>query len=406
MVRKASAYSRITPSASWSPLSFDRLPPVGTRRSVFLIATAGRDELLPVGHHRFGIGFAPQQEVCLRRIAGYFRVRPARVEVLRQLADVGGVARRLIAQVHGPADNVGLVLGRGVGRPVGHEQGAARGNGHGDRLDRRQILVVDGEIAAYAVTEVLDNAPAVASRHHAQAAIVGRGIDEGDPAGDDQFVIAVGTEIAGVLVPGDGAAVPSGNLGPDSVDRCADNLFADQRFEQGQERWMTNEVEKRRIVVGELGLRLPIQAGKGYSISYKAPPNAPSVPISLGPARVGVSTMGDTLRFAGTLELSGLNLDISAVRVSSILKAVPDYLPGLNPGKLEMIEIWRGMRPCTPDGLPLLGRARSLDNLTVAAGHAMIGISLAPITGQLVSQIVAREAPSIDLKLTQPDRFG
>ena len=159
------------------------------------------------------------------------------------------------------------------------------------------------------------------------------------------------------------------------------------------------------VVVKDLALDLPIQAGKGYSITFKRPPNAPSIPISLGEARVGLSTMGDTLRFAGTLELSGLTLEIDQVRVQAILKAVPSYLPELHPDKLEMIEIWRGMRPCTPDGLPLLGRVSRFKNLTVASGHAMIGISLSPITGMLVSEIISGQTPSIDLSLTNPDRF-
>ncbi len=160
------------------------------------------------------------------------------------------------------------------------------------------------------------------------------------------------------------------------------------------------------VVARDLSLSLPIQAGKGYSITFKRPPQAPSVPISLAEARVGVSAMGDFLRFAGTLELSGLTLYLDPVRVAAILKAVPGYMPGLDPGKLEMIEIWRGMRPCTPDGLPLLGRPESLANLTVAAGHAMIGVSLAPVTGKLVSEIVCGEEPGIDLALTRPERFG
>jgi D-amino-acid dehydrogenase len=160
------------------------------------------------------------------------------------------------------------------------------------------------------------------------------------------------------------------------------------------------------VVARDLSLSLPIQGGKGYSITFKRPPQAPSVPISLAEARVGVSAMGDYLRFAGTLELSGLTLYLDPVRVSAILRAVPEYTPGLDPAKLEMVEIWRGMRPCTPDGLPLLGRPESLANLTVAAGHAMIGVSLAPVTGELVSEIVCGEEPGIDLALTRPERFG
>ena len=155
----------------------------------------------------------------------------------------------------------------------------------------------------------------------------------------------------------------------------------------------------------KLGLKLPIQAGKGYSISFERPPNSPEIPLSLGEARVGISTMGDTLRFAGTLELSGLDMGIDAARVRAILDAVPTYLPGLDPARLELVEIWRGLRPCTPDGLPLLGRVGRISNLIIAAGHAMIGVSLAPITGKLVAEISSGDSPSIDLSLTRPDRF-
>jgi D-amino-acid dehydrogenase len=92
-------------------------------------------------------------------------------------------------------------------------------------------------------------------------------------------------------------------------------------------------------------------------------------------------------------------------RVQAILRAVPDYLD-LAPGNLELIEIWRGLRPCTPDGLPFLGRPLGYENLIIAAGHAMIGISLAPITGKLVAELVARERPSIDLAAFSVERFG
>ena len=115
--------------------------------------------------------------------------------------------------------------------------------------------------------------------------------------------------------------------------------------------------------------------------------------------------MGDMLRFAGTLELAGLDFSINERRVQAILKAVPDYFPDLSPDYLDMIEIWCGLRPCTPDGVPFLGRAPGFENVTVAAGHAMIGISLGPITGKLVAELISDEVPSIDLSALKVDRF-
>jgi len=158
-------------------------------------------------------------------------------------------------------------------------------------------------------------------------------------------------------------------------------------------------------IVRGLQVKLPIQPAKGYSISFKRPSRCPIIPVGLGEARVAATSMGEVLRFAGTLELAGHDLSITVRRVQAILKAVPDYLD-LELENLELIEIWRGLRPCTPDGLPFLGRSLAYENLIVAAGHAMIGISLAPITGKLVSQLVARERPSIDLTALSVDRFG
>ena len=155
----------------------------------------------------------------------------------------------------------------------------------------------------------------------------------------------------------------------------------------------------------ELKMNFPIQPAKGYSVTFRRPEISPEIGASLAESKVAVTPMGDTLRFAGTLELAGLDFSINKRRVNAILNAVPRYMPELDPSKLEMLEIWRGLRPCSPDGLPFLGRSRYYQNLIVAAGHAMIGISLGPITGSLVKQIVRRETPSIDLSMMSPERF-
>ena len=158
-------------------------------------------------------------------------------------------------------------------------------------------------------------------------------------------------------------------------------------------------------IADDLHFKLPIQSAKGYSITFKRPEKCPLIPLMLDEAKVVVTPMGDTLRFAGTLELTGLDLSINKRRVDAILRSVPKYLPELLPDRLELIERCRGLRPCTPDGLPFLGRLNMYDNLTIAAGHAMIGLSLGPITGKLVSQLVSHEEPSIDLTLCKVDRF-
>ena len=101
-----------------------------------------------------------------------------------------------------------------------------------------------------------------------------------------------------------------------------------------------------------------------------------------------------------------MDLSVNEVRVAALMRTVPEYLPELDPSGLELVEVWRGLRPCTPDGLPYLGRAPGFENLTVAAGHAMIGISLGPVTGRLVADLVEGRDPGVDLSLTAVARYG
>ncbi|MBM3845730.1 MAG: FAD-dependent oxidoreductase [Verrucomicrobia bacterium] len=155
-----------------------------------------------------------------------------------------------------------------------------------------------------------------------------------------------------------------------------------------------------------LGLRLPMQAGKGYSVTLPAPRRLPSICAILTEARVAVTPMGSALRIGGTMELAGMNESINPVRVQGIIRGALRYMPDLSEDDFAGLPVWRGLRPCTPDGLPYLGRVRRWDNLTVAAGHAMMGLSLAPITGEITARMIAREAIGFDLSLLDPLRFA
>ncbi len=155
-----------------------------------------------------------------------------------------------------------------------------------------------------------------------------------------------------------------------------------------------------------LGIKVPIQAAKGYSVTYEAPAGAPRMPVICGEARVAVTPMVDRLRFAGTLELAGMDRSISDRRVKAIVGGVGGFLPGVRPSDMKLIETWTGLRPLTPDGLPMLGRSPAYDNLTLAAGHATVGMSSGPASGKLVAQVVAGEPPFADLTLLDPGRFG
>ena len=156
----------------------------------------------------------------------------------------------------------------------------------------------------------------------------------------------------------------------------------------------------------ELRIKLLIEPAKGYSVTFKRPSGCPSMPLTMAEARVVLTPMDDMVRFAGTLELAGFDQSIDKRRLSAILKAVPAYFPDINPDALALIEIWRGLRPCSPDGMPYLGRPRRFDNIIIASGHGMKGISLAPITGKIVSQIAANKTPDVDITALQLERFG
>jgi D-amino-acid dehydrogenase len=149
-----------------------------------------------------------------------------------------------------------------------------------------------------------------------------------------------------------------------------------------------------------------MQAGKGYSLTLSKPRQLPQLCSILTEARVAVTPMSSSLRFGGTMEIAGLNEEINPVRVRGIIKSVPKHFPEFRFDDFAGVKPWCGLRPCSPDGLPYLGGTQRFNNLTIATGHAMMGLSLGPISGQLVSEIVSGEKPSIDIALLNPDRYG
>jgi len=160
------------------------------------------------------------------------------------------------------------------------------------------------------------------------------------------------------------------------------------------------------VIARSLDADLPMQAGKGYSLTIPKPRALPRASMICTEARVAVTPMGGALRFGGTMEIAGLNERINPERVRGIMDAAPRYFPEFSDADFAGVKPWRGLRPCTPDGLPYVGRLRSYSNLSVATGHAMLGMSLGPITGKLMSQILAGEKPEIDTALLNPDRYA
>jgi D-amino-acid dehydrogenase len=157
-----------------------------------------------------------------------------------------------------------------------------------------------------------------------------------------------------------------------------------------------------RLAAG-LGLSLPVVGGKGYHLDYAEAAGDPRVPLFLQEARVVVTPFPGKLRLAGTLELGGLDLSLNARRVDAVRRAGVHRVHGLD--VRSVIHQWSGLRPCSPDGLPLVGRPRAYTNLVLATGHAMLGFTLAPVTGGLVADIVSGTDPSEDIALLDPDRF-
>jgi len=156
-------------------------------------------------------------------------------------------------------------------------------------------------------------------------------------------------------------------------------------------------------LVKSLGLHLPVQPAKGYSVTFDW--NGPTLKhgLILGEAKVGVNPMGSKLRLAGTLELAGLDSTINHRRVKTVVQGAQRYIKGGE--RFSTDNTWAGLRPTTPDGMPIIGRVSTHPNLVIATGHATIGMTLGPITGKLVSEIVSENKPSIDATEVSPSRF-
>ena len=155
-----------------------------------------------------------------------------------------------------------------------------------------------------------------------------------------------------------------------------------------------------------LGVRLPMQAGKGYSLTLERPRLKLKTPLIFTEARVAVTPMGDTLRFGGTMEISGLDSPVRPERVRQIVESVPKYLPEMRESDFAGVQPWHGLRPVSPDGLPYVGRFARHKNLLAACGHAMLGVTLGPITGQLIAESVSGRKTSVALDTLNPDRFA
>ncbi|HEX2534124.1 MAG TPA: FAD-dependent oxidoreductase [Chitinophagaceae bacterium] len=154
------------------------------------------------------------------------------------------------------------------------------------------------------------------------------------------------------------------------------------------------------------GLSLPLMPGKGYSFTQEEPEARLQVPAILCEARVAITPMNGFMRFGGTMEIAPVNKGVNMNRVAGIVNAIPRYFPGMKPELPPPEKVWYGFRPCTPDGLPYIGRTPKLDNLYIGGGHAMMGLSLGPATGKVIADLAAGRRPEVALDAFRPDRFS
>ena len=201
----------------------------------------------------------------------------------------------------------------------------------------------------------------------------------------------------------------------DGFDRRGDRIHAvrarDQRFATRSVVLATGAFTQR--LAATVGVRVPVQPGKGYSVTLPRGNCGLRIPLLLREAGVTVTPMSDQLRFTGALELVGFDRSIKSRRVTGILKQVSAYLPETDTEAIAAAgpdavapAVWTGFRPCSPDGLPIIGTAPRLSNLTLATGHGQLGLALAPITGKLVARLVSGEPTSICLDALDPARFS
>ena len=154
-----------------------------------------------------------------------------------------------------------------------------------------------------------------------------------------------------------------------------------------------------------VGVRIPIQGGKGYSLDYAPPPRPVSHALYLHEVRVAVTPLDGMVRLAGTMEFSGLNNMIRSDRVAAIARAGATALRDW-PADPAVPRVGSGLRPMTPDGLPVIGWLPGFRNVAVASGHAMLGVTLAPATGAAIAELLASGEPPEEIRAFDPARFA
>ncbi len=154
-----------------------------------------------------------------------------------------------------------------------------------------------------------------------------------------------------------------------------------------------------------VNLSLPVIAGKGYSIDFPKTTLQLRRPLILTEARVAITPFSDVVRLGSGMEFNGQIGQIRNNRVRAILKRTEEAIPSFSPAPFDELTIWEGLRPLSPDGVPYIGRTQKLRNLLFATGHAMMGMSLAPVSGQIICDLISERVPAFNLSALHPDRY-
>jgi D-amino-acid dehydrogenase len=157
-------------------------------------------------------------------------------------------------------------------------------------------------------------------------------------------------------------------------------------------------------VSSELECSIPIEQGKGYSVTMSPPDPCPRHPMLFPEHRVGVSPFETGYRLGSMMEFAGYDTTIPLHRIEQLQDSAKPYLVASSSG--ETLEAWYGWRPMTWDSLPIIGRAGKLQNAYLATGHNMLGLSLATATGKLITEMIEGRAPHVDPAPYSPQRFA
>ncbi len=156
-----------------------------------------------------------------------------------------------------------------------------------------------------------------------------------------------------------------------------------------------------------LAVKIPLMPGRGYSVTLEDSPYKVNYPAVLLEGRAAITPMdGNKIRFGGTMEITSHKTPPRMNRVQGILDAVKRFYPDFDVALPPVEKIWYGYRPCSADGLPYIGRVKKYNNLLVATGHSMLGLSLGAGTGMLVDELINNKKPSMDMSPFNPGKFS